>query len=272
MTEMIVVEDRNQDDMSRKAGCYLYADTRLWLEDDLVHQGDGGGDFTTGSAPVYQGKDVTRDVNTFFFQNKWPCGAPRHGGKEWPCSREFLKKAPWRPRRGMPRHPFARASLSYAAFGGLGLERIDRNPGQPKHAATTSQRLVDIAGLVAQAVEPLLRAEGRRPLADLNNAAVGSEADVNEHTLRFHLSLLKILDARAEAQQFNRDILGAQHLCLAGKARLRANAWDGIEPFILLAGYFRQALAPFLHEDVAASAFGLPLALVENAYLRTQKR
>ncbi len=50
MTEMIVVEDRNQDDMSRKAGCYLYTDTRLYI----------------------RGKDVTRDVNTFFFQNKWP--------------------------------------------------------------------------------------------------------------------------------------------------------------------------------------------------------
>ncbi len=41
MTEMIVVEDRNQDDMSRKAGCYLYTDTRLWLENDQVHRGDG---------------------------------------------------------------------------------------------------------------------------------------------------------------------------------------------------------------------------------------
>lgn len=41
MTEMIVVEDRNQDDMSRKAGCYLYTDTRLWLENDQVHRVDG---------------------------------------------------------------------------------------------------------------------------------------------------------------------------------------------------------------------------------------
>ncbi len=38
MTEMIVVEDRNQDDM------------RWYI----------------------RGKDVTRDVNTFFFQNRWP--------------------------------------------------------------------------------------------------------------------------------------------------------------------------------------------------------
>jgi hypothetical protein len=41
MAEMIVVEDRNQDDLSRKAGCYLYVDTELWLEDDQVHRSDG---------------------------------------------------------------------------------------------------------------------------------------------------------------------------------------------------------------------------------------
>ena len=41
MTGMTVVEDHNQDDMSRKAGCYLYVDTKLWLEDNIVHRGDG---------------------------------------------------------------------------------------------------------------------------------------------------------------------------------------------------------------------------------------
>ncbi len=74
MTEMIVVEDRNQDDMSRKAGCYLYADTRLWLENDQVHRGDGPAVISPDGVERWyiRGKDVTRDVNTFFFQNKWP--------------------------------------------------------------------------------------------------------------------------------------------------------------------------------------------------------
>ena len=74
MTEMFVVEDRNQDDMSRKAGCYLYADTRLWLENDQVHRGDGPALISPDGVERWyiRGKDVTRDVNTFFFQNKWP--------------------------------------------------------------------------------------------------------------------------------------------------------------------------------------------------------
>jgi hypothetical protein len=40
MAEMITVDDRNQDTLSRKAGRYLYVDTRLWLEDEQVHRGD----------------------------------------------------------------------------------------------------------------------------------------------------------------------------------------------------------------------------------------
>lgn len=74
MTEMIVVEDRNQDDMSRKAGCYLYTDTRLWLEDDLVHRSNGPAVISPDGVERWyiRGKDVTRDVNTFFFRNKWP--------------------------------------------------------------------------------------------------------------------------------------------------------------------------------------------------------
>jgi hypothetical protein len=74
MTDMIVVEDRNQDDMSRKAGCYLYTDTRLWLENGQVHRIDGPAVISPdGVARWYvRGKDVTRDVNTFFFRNKWP--------------------------------------------------------------------------------------------------------------------------------------------------------------------------------------------------------
>jgi len=74
MTETIVVEDRNQDDMSRKAGCYLYADTQLWLDNNLVHRGDGPAVISPDGVERWyiRGKDVTRDVNVFFFQHKWP--------------------------------------------------------------------------------------------------------------------------------------------------------------------------------------------------------
>jgi hypothetical protein len=74
MAEMFVVEERNQDDMSRKAGCYLYADTRLWLEDNLVHRVDGPAViFPDGARRWYiKGKEVTKDVRIFFIQNEWP--------------------------------------------------------------------------------------------------------------------------------------------------------------------------------------------------------
>jgi len=78
--------------------------------------------------------------------------------------------------------------------------------------------------------------------------------------------------ARTEAQQLNGDILGTQHLGLAGEARLGTDADDGIEPLVFLAGNLGQALAAFLHVDVAGTAFGLPLAFVQDAHLRTQKR
>jgi hypothetical protein len=73
MTAMIVVEDRNQDDLSRKAGCYLYVDTELWLEEDQVHRGDGPAVIAPDGAERWyiHGKEVSRDVNAFFFQNKW---------------------------------------------------------------------------------------------------------------------------------------------------------------------------------------------------------
>lgn len=74
MTEMIVVEERNQDDMSRKAGRYLYADTQLWLDSDVVHRTDGPAIVSPDGAVHWyiRGKEVTRDVNDFFFRNKWP--------------------------------------------------------------------------------------------------------------------------------------------------------------------------------------------------------
>jgi len=74
MSEMIVVEERNQDDMSRKAGCYLYADTKLWLENGIVHRGDGPAViFPDGAVRWFlRGKEVTRDVHVYFLENKWP--------------------------------------------------------------------------------------------------------------------------------------------------------------------------------------------------------
>ena len=74
MADMVVVEERNQDNMSRKAGCYLYADTKLWLEDNVVHRGDGPAViFPDGAGRWYiRGKEVTRDVRIFFIQNEWP--------------------------------------------------------------------------------------------------------------------------------------------------------------------------------------------------------
>jgi hypothetical protein len=73
MTGMTVVDDRNQDDMSRKAGCYLYVDTRLWLDNDVVHRDDGPAViFPDGVERWYiRGTEITRDVKTYFFQHKW---------------------------------------------------------------------------------------------------------------------------------------------------------------------------------------------------------
>lgn len=74
MAEMFVVEERNQDDMSRKAGCYLYADTKLWLENAVVHRDDGPAVISPDGVERWyiRGKEMTRDVKTFFIQNKWP--------------------------------------------------------------------------------------------------------------------------------------------------------------------------------------------------------
>ncbi len=74
MAEMITVEDRNQDTLSRKAGRYLYVDTRLWLEDGQVHRGDGPAVLSPDGAEIWyvRGKEVTREVTAFFFQHKWP--------------------------------------------------------------------------------------------------------------------------------------------------------------------------------------------------------
>lgn len=74
MAEMTIVEERNQDDLSRKVGCYLYSDTKLWLEKGIVHRTDGPAIiFPDGAVRWYiHGKEITRDVYVFFLDNKWP--------------------------------------------------------------------------------------------------------------------------------------------------------------------------------------------------------
>jgi hypothetical protein len=74
MAEMLIVEDRNQDDLSRKAGCYLYVDTELWLDGGLIHRADGPAIvFPDGATRWYSGgKEVTREVTTFFIEQRWP--------------------------------------------------------------------------------------------------------------------------------------------------------------------------------------------------------
>ncbi len=74
MNGMIAVDERNQDDMPHKAGCYLYAGTRLWLDDNIVHRSGGPAViFPDGAGRWYiRGKEMTRSVRNYFFQNKWP--------------------------------------------------------------------------------------------------------------------------------------------------------------------------------------------------------
>jgi hypothetical protein len=78
MSTMTIVEEHNRDDMSRKAGCFLYTSTQLWLEDDKIHREDGPAViFPDGTVRWYvNGEEITRDVTTFFLERKW---APRHG-------------------------------------------------------------------------------------------------------------------------------------------------------------------------------------------------
>ncbi len=73
MSEMIVVEEFNQDDMSRKTGCFLYTDTKLWLEDDLAHRDDGPAVISPDGVERWylRGKEMTREVRAFLFQHKW---------------------------------------------------------------------------------------------------------------------------------------------------------------------------------------------------------
>jgi len=74
MSSMTVIEEANRDALTRLAGIYLFLDTRLWLEDGVIHRDDGPAiEFPDGVARwVIRGREMTREVNTFFYDNKWP--------------------------------------------------------------------------------------------------------------------------------------------------------------------------------------------------------
>jgi len=71
--QMMIVDERNQDDLSRIAGCYLYSGTQIWIDDGAAHRADGPAVvFPDGVVRWYlRGKEVTRAVNSFFYDNKW---------------------------------------------------------------------------------------------------------------------------------------------------------------------------------------------------------
>jgi hypothetical protein len=70
---MVIVDDSNKDDLSRAAGCYLYSDTKIWIENGVVHREDGPAViFPDGVYRWYlRGKELTREVNGLFYDNKW---------------------------------------------------------------------------------------------------------------------------------------------------------------------------------------------------------
>ncbi|MDI4664483.1 aldehyde dehydrogenase [Xanthobacter autotrophicus] len=73
MADMIVVSEENRDDLSRKAGVFLYSETKLWLEDASVHRTDGPALISPDGVERWyvRGAEVTRAVKDFFAQNKW---------------------------------------------------------------------------------------------------------------------------------------------------------------------------------------------------------
>ena len=77
MSSMTLVDEANRDALTRLAGIYLFLDTRLWMEDGVIHRDDGPAiEFPDGALRwVVHAREVTREVNTFFYDNKWPIGA-----------------------------------------------------------------------------------------------------------------------------------------------------------------------------------------------------
>jgi hypothetical protein len=75
MSNIIIVDEHNQDVMCRKAGCYVYQGARLWIDDEeTLHHLDGPALVSPDGAERWyiHGKEVTRDVTTFFHENNWP--------------------------------------------------------------------------------------------------------------------------------------------------------------------------------------------------------
>lgn len=74
MSSMTLVEEANRDTLTRLAGCYLFLDTRVWMQDGVIHRDDGPAiEFPDGVVRwILHGRELTREVNTFFYDNKWP--------------------------------------------------------------------------------------------------------------------------------------------------------------------------------------------------------
>jgi hypothetical protein len=73
VSEMIEVDEVNQDDLGRKVGYYVYAGTKMWLENKDVHRIDGPAVITPDGIERWyiRGKEITIDVRSFFAENKW---------------------------------------------------------------------------------------------------------------------------------------------------------------------------------------------------------
>lgn len=72
--EPMVVDEANRDDLSRKAGLFLFSDTQLWLEDGAVHRADGPALIAPDGVERWylRGKEVTRAVKALFAEQGWP--------------------------------------------------------------------------------------------------------------------------------------------------------------------------------------------------------
>jgi hypothetical protein len=71
---VITVEESSRDELSRLAGCFLYSGTQVWIENGVLHREDGPAVVSPDGAVRWfiGGKEMTRAVNTFFYEKKWP--------------------------------------------------------------------------------------------------------------------------------------------------------------------------------------------------------
>jgi hypothetical protein len=74
MATLIFVNEYYQDAMSLAAGGYLHTGSQLWLEDGRPHHLEGPALLSPDGAHRWYvvGREVTRDVKTFFQENQWP--------------------------------------------------------------------------------------------------------------------------------------------------------------------------------------------------------